>query len=73
MQTPKKSLGQNFLRDPKILKKIVDFAQIEKGDTVVEVGPGEGTLTKFLLERARKVIAIEKDGVLAEFLRVKFE
>lgn len=69
---PKKSLGQNFLRDPKILKKIVDFAQIEKGDTVVEVGPGEGGLTEELLKQAKKVIAIEKDEGLAKKLEDKF-
>src|SRR3989344_3336145 len=69
----KKSLGQNFLRDEKILKKIVDFAQIEKGDTVVEVGPGEGTLTKFILEKAKRVIAVEKDELLAKFLQEKFK
>ena len=64
--------GQNFLRDRGILKKIADFAQIEKEDTVVEVGPGEGTLTELLLERAKKVIAIEKDEKLVEFLKEKF-
>lgn len=69
---PKKSLGQNFLRDPKILKKIVDFAQIEKEDTVVEVGPGEGGLTQELLKQAKKVIAIEKDEELARKLEDKF-
>ena len=69
----KKSLGQNFLKDKGILKKIADFAQIEKGDTVVEVGPGEGTLTELLLERAKKVIAVEKDERMAEFLQQKFE
>ena len=64
--------GQNFLRDKRILKKIADFAQIEKEDTVVEVGSGEGTLTSFLLEKAKKVIAIEKDSDLALLLREKF-
>ncbi len=72
MTKTKKSLGQNFLRDKKILKKIVDFARIEKTDTVVEVGPGEGTLTELLLERAEKVIAIEKDEKLAKLLENKF-
>lgn len=67
----RKSLGQYFLRDPKILKKIVDFAQIKKTDTVVEIGPGEGTLTALLLERAKQVIAVEKDKKLAEQLRKK--
>src|SRR3990167_9161346 len=65
--------GQNFLRDKRILKKIADFAQIEKEDTVVEVGSGEGTLTSFLLEKAKKVIAIEKDSDLALLLREKFK
>jgi 16S rRNA (adenine1518-N6/adenine1519-N6)-dimethyltransferase len=69
----KKSLGQNFLRDKGILKKIADFARIEKTDTVVEVGPGEGTLTEFLLERAEKLIAIEKDEKMVEFLKEKFK
>lgn len=68
----KRSLGQNFLQDEKILKKIADFARIEKKDTVVEVGPGEGSLTEFLLEKAKKVVAIEKDERLAELLREKF-
>ncbi len=68
---PKKSLGQNFLRDPKILEKIANAAKIEKTDIVVEIGPGEGTLTKFLLERAAKVIAIEKDEQLADKLKAE--
>lgn len=68
----KKSLGQNFLRDKAILKKIADFAQIGKEDTLVEVGPGEGTLTELLLERAEEVVAVEKDGRMVEFLKEKF-
>lgn len=55
------------------MKKIADFAQIEKTDTVVEVGPGEGTLTEFLLEQANKIIAVEKDNVLAKKLGEKFK
>jgi len=70
---PKKSLGQNFLRDEKILQKIVNFAQIKKEDVVVEVGPGEGTLTSLLLKQASRVIAIEKDESLALLLQTKFE
>lgn len=69
----KKSLGQNFLKDKGILKKIADFAQIKNTDTVVEVGPGEGTLTELLLERAKKVVAIEKDERMVEFLKEKFK
>jgi len=71
MQT-KKSLGQNFLKDQGILKKIADFAQIKNTDIVVEVGPGEGTLTGLLLERAQKVVAIEKDERMIAFLQKKF-
>jgi len=67
----KKSLGQHFLRDQKILRKIADFADIKK-DVVVEIGPGEGTLTSFLLERAEKVTGIEKDQRMIEFLKDKF-
>lgn len=61
------------MRDKGILKKIADLAHVDKEDTVVEVGPGEGTLTEFLLERAKKVIAIEKDGRMVEFLKEKFK
>ncbi|NLE07218.1 MAG: ribosomal RNA small subunit methyltransferase A [Parcubacteria group bacterium] len=72
MTHAKKSLGQNFLKDKKILKKIVDFAQIKKTDTVVEVGPGQGSLTELLVERAKKIIAIEKDENLVVLLKDKF-
>lgn len=64
--------GQNFLRDEKILRKIANFAQIEKEDIVVEIGPGEGTLTKILLEKAGRVIAVEKDRELAKQLEQNF-
>ncbi|MEK7642378.1 MAG: 16S rRNA (adenine(1518)-N(6)/adenine(1519)-N(6))-dimethyltransferase RsmA [Patescibacteria group bacterium] len=73
MVKAKKSLGQNFLRDPKILRKIADFAEIKKGDTVLEIGPGEGMLTKILLEKAGKVVAVEKDLELVKLLRGKFK
>ena len=68
----KKSLGQHFLRDPRILRKIADAAKLTAEDTVLEVGPGEGTLTAFLLEQAGKVIAVEKDARLIPVLRQKF-
>ena len=71
--SPKKSLGQNFLRDPKILTKIVDFAKINKGDIIFEVGPGEGTLTKELLKKENKIVAIEKDERMIELLQNKFK
>jgi len=65
----KKHLGQNFLFDPSILKRIVDAAKITGDDTVVEIGPGLGTLTKMLSIAAKKVIAIELDYELYERLR----
>lgn len=68
----KKSLGQNFLRDPHYLKKIADAAQIGPEDLVLEIGPGLGHLTRVLAERARKVLAIEVDDRLIPRLRSEF-
>ena len=58
----KKYLGQNFLFDPSILRKIIDAAQIKPEDTVVEIGAGYGNLTILLSEVSQKVIAIEFDN-----------
>ncbi len=58
---PKKKLGQNFLQDPNILEKIVTIAEISEKDTVLEIGPGLGSLTRHLAESAKKVIAVEID------------
>lgn len=69
---PKKSLGQNFLTNPKVAERIAMEADISKKDTVLEIGPGTGKLTEHLLERARKVIAVEKDNNLLEALQEKF-
>lgn len=68
----KKSLGQHFLNNKDILGAVVDAASVAKGDTVVEIGPGEGTLTEVLLERGAKVVALEKDTRLIELLKNKF-
>ena len=57
----KKKFGQNFLIDPHVLDKIVDAAQITKDDFVLEIGPGIGTLTQYLCENARQVLAVEID------------
>ncbi|MBI4803980.1 MAG: ribosomal RNA small subunit methyltransferase A [Desulfovibrio sp.] len=63
---PKRSLGQNFLNDPNVARKIVEALRIEPGDTVVEIGPGRGALTGFLMgSQAARVIAVEKDSSLA--------
>jgi 16S rRNA (adenine1518-N6/adenine1519-N6)-dimethyltransferase len=58
---PKDTLGQNFLLNEETLEDIVDAAEIKKTDEVLEIGPGVATLTKLLAERARFVLAIEKD------------
>ena len=73
MINPKKSLGQNFLIDNKILEKITNLIDITN-ETVFEVGPGTGNLTEFILKQnPKKVIVIEKDLNLAENLKKKFE
>lgn len=64
-----KLLGQNFLINEKILKDIADTAEIESSDVVLEIGAGTGNLTKELAQRAKKVIAVEKDKNLIEGLR----
>ena len=66
---PKKRFGQHFLSDPAILGQIVDFSRIGPGDTVVEIGPGRGALTKAIATRVRRVVAVEIDRDLAEKLR----
>lgn len=70
---PKKSLGQHWLFDEFSLEAMVDAGDIESIDTVIEIGPGLGTLTKKLCEKAKKVIAVELDDLLVAQLpdRVK--
>lgn len=63
-----KSLGQNFLIDGNIVRKIVDAAGVTKEDTVLEIGPGVGTMTEELLLRAKKVISVEVDDRLIPVL-----
>ncbi len=65
---PSKSLGQNFLHDKNILRRIVKLAEIKTGDEVLEIGPGLGALTTFLADDATRVVAIEKDKRLEETL-----
>ena len=70
---PKKSLGQNFLVDSKILKQIVDLGEINSNDIVLEVGPGTGNLTqKILQKKPKKLIVVEKDKNLSIILKKKF-
>ena len=69
----KKSLGQHFLHNRHYLAAVADAAGIRKGETVVEIGPGEGALTAVLLERGARDIALEKDARLIGLLREKFK
>lgn len=68
----KKSLGQNFLKSKTALRSMLDAGEVGESDIVLEAGPGKGILTEALLKMANKVIAIEKDDALTEFLRDKF-
>jgi len=68
----KKSLGQNFLKSEGALRKIIEAGQIESVDTVLEIGPGLGALTEKILEKAGKVIVVEKDDRLIDTLKEKF-
>jgi 16S rRNA (adenine1518-N6/adenine1519-N6)-dimethyltransferase len=65
---PRRALGQNFLVDGNIVRKSLDLAQVAAGDTVVEIGPGLGTLTGALLEAGADVWAVERDRTLHEYL-----
>ena len=65
-------MGQNFLKSDKIAQEIVEAGAVCIDDIVLEVGPGKGILTAELLKKAKKVIAVEKDEQLAEFLKEKF-
>lgn len=68
----KKSLGQNFLKDPYYLRKIAEAAQVTSEDRVLEIGPGLGHMTAILLERAQNVLAIEIDDRLIPHLQTEF-
>ena len=58
---PRKKLGQNFLIDGNIVRKSLELSNLQGNDTVIEIGPGLGTLTGALLKKGTKVYAIEKD------------
>ena len=73
-QKPKKSLGQNFLIDNNIIKKIVEVGEINNNSSVMEIGAGYGSLTNLIVNKKPKnIIVIEKDVKLAELLKKKFE
>ena len=63
-----KKFGQNFLIDTRVLERIIDASEITKDDCVLEIGPGIGTMTQYLAENAREVIAVEIDKALIPIL-----
>ena len=67
-----KNLGQNFLIDEQVIEDIIDGAEINNEDLIIEIGPGLGTLTAFLLENAKKVICIELDKKMIKILNDRF-
>jgi 16S rRNA (adenine1518-N6/adenine1519-N6)-dimethyltransferase len=69
--TPRKKWGQHFLIDRNILNKVIRTAELEKGDVVLEVGPGLGEMALALARQVKKVIAVEIDPKLAEMLKKK--
>jgi 16S rRNA (adenine1518-N6/adenine1519-N6)-dimethyltransferase len=69
MLAPKKSLGQNFLRDENVARNIVESLELHSDDVVVEIGPGQGALTKHLSSRVKGVLAVEIDERAIEVLR----
>lgn len=73
MNRPKRALGQNFLVDPNIRRRIVDAAEVGPDDTVLEVGPGRGALTELLADRAGRLVLVELDDALASELAARFE
>ena len=70
---PSRALGQNFLIDGNILDILLEAADVSSRDQVLEVGPGLGTVTDGLLESARRVVAVEKDHRLFDYLRARFK
>lgn len=70
--TPSKSLGQNFLIDENVARRIVDQLDLQPQDCVVEVGPGTGALTEFVAPRCRKLILVEFDARLAAYHRERW-
>lgn len=70
--TANKNLGQNFLINDEVVENIVNASNINKNDLVIEIGPGLGTLTEYLLQKAGKVLAIELDERMLKILNDRF-
>jgi 16S rRNA (adenine1518-N6/adenine1519-N6)-dimethyltransferase len=76
MSTPhraKKSLGQNFLTDPSLQQRIVDAAQLSSDDVVIEIGPGQGALTRHIAGNVRRLVLVELDDALFAALSREYE
>ena len=69
---PRKSLGQHFLSDKNYCYKLLQFAGFGPHDTVLEIGPGTGQLTQALLKTVRRVVAVEFDTAMIQFLEIQF-
>lgn len=67
-----KSLGQNFLNDDSIAEKIVKFAEISSDEIILEIGPGLGVLTDFIVKKAKKTILVEKDEAIVGYLKGRY-
>jgi 16S rRNA (adenine1518-N6/adenine1519-N6)-dimethyltransferase len=72
MVRPKKHLGQHFLTDPSIARRIVDALQVPSGDTVLEIGPGTGVLTEHLLEKEIQLLPVEIDQESVDHLKQRW-
>ena len=74
IKSPKKSMGQNFLIDPNVIKKIVKIGNINNTKTILEIGPGYGSLTKEIVrQKPKKIILVEKDKDLSSYLKINLE
>lgn len=71
-QHKQKRLAQNFFKDPLLVRRLVQIAKFDPSDIVYEIGPGRGIITAELARRAARVVAVEKDRVLAQRLRERF-
>ena len=71
--SPKKSLGQNFLKDQNIARNIVELLDLSPDDTVIEIGPGTGALTKHLVKKNANIIAIEIDRRAVDILKNQYD
>jgi 16S rRNA (adenine1518-N6/adenine1519-N6)-dimethyltransferase len=71
--SPKKFLGQHFLIDENISKKIVNSFSLKEFDKIVEIGPGKGALTKYLFEYSDKLILVEYDTESVEYIKSSFK